>query len=130
MDDRLIDLIAAKQTMKQAADALNAEFGTAITRNAIAGRLRRLRLQVTPEPPKPAVVIPLPALVIKPVLPPVPPSGEKTIYQLRTGDCKWPLGEVNARPPYLYCGQPAIEDMPYCREHHKRSYVKPKLVRS
>jgi hypothetical protein len=28
-----------------------------------------------------------------------------TIYQLREGDCRWPLGAGDTRPPYIFCGQ-------------------------
>jgi len=46
----------------------------------------------------------------------LPPEG-LTIYQLRDGSCRWPLGKTYDRPPFMYCGCPALLGRPYCAEH-------------
>ena len=51
------------------------------------------------------------------------PGEPITIYQLRNNDCRWPLGEPLARPPFLYCGCPAPEGEPYCPDHHARAHT-------
>ena len=50
-----------------------------------------------------------------------------TIYQLGYGDCRWPLGEAMARPPFLYCGHAAIEGRPYCAAHCAKAYNAPQV---
>lgn len=43
-------------------------------------------------------------------------AGNKTIYELGLGDCRWPLGEQLA-PARLFCGAKTISGRPYCGEH-------------
>ena len=61
-----------------------------------------------------------------PILPPEawhPDDGNKlTIYQLRQGDCHWPLGEMLDHPPFLYCGKQAFDGDVYCPEHMERAH--------
>ena len=45
-----------------------------------------------------------------------------TIEELRTHHCRWPLGAVHAKPPFLYCGERALAGKPYCDEHCARAF--------
>jgi GcrA cell cycle regulator len=45
-----------------------------------------------------------------------------TIEELRAHHCRWPLGPVDAKPPFLYCGARALAAKPYCDEHCARAF--------
>ena len=45
-----------------------------------------------------------------------------TIEELRIYHCRWPLGAVHAKPPFLYCGERALAGKPYCDEHCARAF--------
>ena len=137
---RLRELHAAGMTFGQIARALNAEFGTAVTRNACVGKGRRLQLPARKAPemisaeerqravfaakiarrrakaerriaPPPPTYVPLPD-------PPRPPPDALTIYDLRHGDCRWPVhGE---KTEMLYCGRPKVRGS-YCFRHARIS---------
>ena len=47
-----------------------------------------------------------------------PPIGSFGLMDLRFGVCKWPEGD---RPPFAYCGDKALEAMPYCEVHTRRA---------
>lgn len=48
-------------------------------------------------------------------------SGGVTLLELNHNTCRWPLGEVHARPPYMFCGDPIREGSPYCKHHYARN---------
>ena len=112
-------------------------FAMPITKNACIGKARRLGLPVR-DPGKPArvAVMPRPTMVKASVRvdAPIPPEPEPAaapapgvdIYQLGSGVCRWPLGEVTDRPPYRYCGGHAPIEAPYCAKHHKAAYHTPR----
>jgi hypothetical protein len=51
------------------------------------------------------------------------PAGEHpTIFELRTGQCRFPIGGP-AEPARFFCGKPAVLPKPYCRECCGRAYV-------
>jgi hypothetical protein len=99
------------------------------SRNAIIGRVNRLRLKGVPimrrkepkpgRPPtaaakgptgpqhKPAASLPLPATA------PTPASAI-SFEQLGPRTCRYPYGDV---PPFLYCGAETWEFSPYCAYH-------------
>ena len=52
---------------------------------------------------------------------PVENGAAVTIEQLRIHHCRWPLGAVEAKPPFLYCGERALTGKPYCDEHCARA---------
>jgi hypothetical protein len=85
-----------KSTFRAITETMNAKFGTHLSRNACIGKARRLSM-----PPRAAANNPV---------------GKVTIYDLRDDRCKWVLGAVNARPPYLYCGEPT-DGGSWCEEH-------------
>jgi GcrA cell cycle regulator len=115
-------------SMRQITARLNAEFKTEFTRNAIIGRSRRLGLPARPQPiPTRSYPTKQIVLVGHSSYPPIVPIEARrptrrdslNILQLRDGDCHWPLGEMDDRPPFQYCGKPALFGFPYCLEHHR-----------
>jgi GcrA cell cycle regulator len=44
-------------------------------------------------------------------------DGSVDIYHLTSGTCRWPLGEVKDRPPYMYCGAKPVTGHRYCAHH-------------
>jgi hypothetical protein len=107
---------------------LIAEYpGLRLGRDAVIGKIFRLKLPVRPRPPK------APPYQRKPrkLLPPLPnapptyiprpqPPGKVTFEELGFCHCKWPSGE---RPNVTYCGRPRCEGRPYCPRHIRESYV-------
>ena len=51
-----------------------------------------------------------------------------TIFELRAGQCRFPLGRKN-EPAEFFCGQPAVPHKPYCRECCQRAYVPIRLTK-
>lgn len=95
------------------------------TKNAVLGRVHRLKLEARasplpdgfvregkPKPPK-APKVPRP-----PKKPPLilwaPPPGP-------VAKCQWPSGE---RKAYRFCGEPTLPARPYCLTHTKRAYLR------
>ena len=126
---------AAEMSMGDIADRLNFEFETDLTRNSIIGRCRRLGLparvsganfrRAAMKPPKVRMVridAPIPARD----LPAGPRPEGLTIYQLGRGDCRFPLGEMQDRPPFSFCGQEQAEGRSYCAAHHKLTHHTPR----
>jgi len=140
INDRLLALYAEGHTMRDITEKLNAEFGLALTRNSIIGRTHRIKLPAREAPVREKVkrvyvYKPRPRRLTRvdaPIAPDMPlaPRGEGTaltIYQLRSGDCKWPLGDIQDRPPFLFCGRDA-GDASYCPEHHAEGHLTPRKV--
>jgi len=118
------------------AAALNAEFNADLTTNACIGmahriglprhdgKVRKMRPASKPKRIKVRVDAPIaPRLSVR-SLEPTP----LLIEQLRDGDCKWPLGHVDDRPPYQYCGQAAPVGASYCPAHAERASSTPRKV--
>ena len=117
------------------AAALNAEFSTDLTTNACIGMAHRaglprhdgkVRKMHTSKPKRIKVRVRVDAPI-------APPLGVRSleqlpllIEQLREGDCKWPLGRVEDRPPYHFFGQAAPIGTPYCPAHTERAYSAPR----
>src|SRR5512139_834890 len=99
-----------------------------LTRNAVLGKVWRMRLPPHPQPPakkRPPRV--RPPKVWTPPPPPPPIVEDPTppdflgleLYQLTSQQCHYPRGE---RAPYRYCGQPVQENSSYCPYCHRLSY--------
>lgn len=108
--------------------------GELLTRNAVIGKMNRIGLGskrpvkvkanvrvLKPIKPKEAVpmtaVEPPVALLSEPIV-----TGDKTITDLRSRDCRWPLGEL-MDPPRFFCGAPALIGKPYCSHHAAQAFV-------
>ena len=123
----------ADGSFAEIAAQMSAIFGLPITRNACIGKARRLELPMrsndrprVPLPVKAGKTIAKPIRVDAPIPPPGPtaPSAPGVdIYQLGSGVCRWPLGEVTDRPPYRYCGGHAPIEAPYCAKHRRAAYT-------
>lgn len=121
----------AQLSFEAIATAMNEEFGTTLTRNACIGKSHRLNLPLRgvnvsrqrktstgdKKMRRKTVRIDAPIAPVEAIIPDAPPSEGLTILQLREGDCKWPLGETYARPPFQYCGEPSLLGRSYCVTH-------------
>ena len=139
----LREFIARGMSFAAAADALNARFGTAYSRNAAIGRARRIGLAVpvrcedrpplvprAPKPPK-AVMPALPgrrAGLIGP--PPVAERAEPaklrcvgiqprlvSLVELAKDDCRYPYGGDKEGEAITFCGHPRFGGSSYCTPH-------------
>jgi len=132
---RLEVLAQEPLTSKQIAEKLGEEFKLDISRNAVIGYMRRNGLLLHFEPKykpgtKAKVKKPGDRMVKLRVDAPIAPAeavrpaeaGLLTIYQLQTGDCRWPMAAVMDPPPFMYCGKPALFEKPYCKEHAKKAH--------
>lgn len=124
MNEMLISLIENDDmTYTQAAREMTATFGVNFTKGSVIGKGRKLGI-----PPRSAR-IETAMMEAPPVIPdvPLPKEGDPvTIYQLREGLCKWPLGGPLAKPPYMYCGAFVKEiGCSWCLEHRRIVYGKP-----
>jgi GcrA cell cycle regulator len=139
---KLSELWEAKYTCSECAQILNRLYpGSDLSKNAIAGKVRRLDLERRPgrngaymrgqprAPDKPRKRIRKPpkkdlALLKAPrPLPEDEPMDENaepiTLLELRDHSCRWPIGSR----PTLYCGKPVIEGRSYCGAHCRKAYV-------
>lgn len=107
MKEALKILAASEMSYGRIAKHMNIVFKTDLTKNSLIGMARRLG-------------VPRREPIIKPVVIKQDPS--VSIYSLEWGMCKWPLGEVNDKPPYMYCGEPTKDFCSWCEKHRKRAF--------
>jgi hypothetical protein len=107
---------------------MSAEFNITLTRNACIGKASRLGFPMRGRNDRPRrnreKIKMIKVRVDAPIAPATEPRNTEAglnIYQLGWGDCRWPLGPMEARPPYRYCGGPALLGRPYCNEHTERA---------
>jgi GcrA cell cycle regulator len=125
-------------TASEVAAKMGEDAGKHYTRNAIIGKVHRLRnrgddkiklssqltgrSQYAPKIVKPR--LPKPPRIIKPKPEPVDvfKAGEGvTIADLSPQDCRWPLGDP-ATPEFRYCGQERDGERMYCKHHASIAY--------
>jgi GcrA cell cycle regulator len=110
INERLIELYKQGLFFSEIAEGLNAEYDTQLTRDACIGRANQMELpERPPQPSRPK----MPPIVCDPV----------PIVELDTSNCHYPLGGMLDRPPYLYCGMPALEGFSWCAMHYRKVYV-------
>lgn len=135
--------VAAGLSFSEAAQALNAEFGTAHTRSAIIGRAKRMNLAVRARPQRaPRFRLPKPqpreALAVRPretgsvSILAAPPLQRSEPVQLRcvgiqprlvpfealgNGDCRYPYGGDKEGEAITFCGHPRFQGSSYCAPH-------------
>lgn len=149
MDERLRELAAKGLSAKQI--AVDLKIGK--SRNAILGRMHRLRLegrttwkQSTParprKPRKPkappkqpnysiyaarrAQAMPqsLPSEPLPPTIEPVIPAHKRiTIDKLENHHCRWPYGDAGN---FHFCGKQKVDGLPYCEGHSQRAFYAPR----
>lgn len=123
--DRLVAMHADEQlSYTTVAKTLSREFNVRITRNAIIGKSRRLKLPYRDKPPKvipkprkrsPRVRVKVPVVTAAPVAPVISRRGGIPLLELETFDCRFPIGDF----PYLFCGRPQAPESSYCAEHYE-----------
>jgi hypothetical protein len=46
-----------------------------------------------------------------------------SIWDISTGQCRWPLGE-SQDPPFFYCGEPTVSPtVSWCQEHARIAFT-------
>ena len=78
----------------------------------------RVSQAAPPKPKRETPARPSQLLKTEQVSKPDPPIGSFGIMDLRYGVCKWP---ENDSAPWLFCGDKALEAMPYCEAHTRRA---------
>ena len=129
---RFRQLVADKNlSYQEIAAKMSKEFDVVLSKNACIGKGRRLGVEARVPGiirSKKAAVIPKRKYVRvdAPILPkaviPRDPDKGLTIYELREGDCKWVLDKMEAYPPFMFCGMPAIVNCSWCKKHRQIAY--------
>jgi GcrA cell cycle regulator len=52
---------------------------------------------------------------------PTKPSKLKTLLDLGSRDCRWPIGEPR-QPGFHFCGVPQLPGRPYCERHWRMAF--------
>lgn len=120
MKQMLLRLVSNKENIgyKEIAKLMTTAFGVTFTKNACIGMGRRLKLGPRPVKVRKKKMTKFPQRVDAPIAAEIDPRKEGfnlTIYQLREGDCKFPLAEVKDYPPYMFCGKPALLGSSWCK---------------
>lgn len=146
MDDVLRRERAAGKSFSEAIAVVNAEFGTAMTRNAAIGRASRLSMPGRKQPPpkpkapkKPRIVVAkmygaalqnheaalaarqveFAALVVE--MPKDAGPNAVSFFDAKRCHCRWPYGDPRNLETFRFCGEPALDDKPYCAGHTAKS---------
>lgn len=114
-----------------------------VTRNAVIGKARRLKLAARspglpsrPRRPRSLALkitkadavrtAPLPRPRKNRQLPNLGPAPDRhpVTADIAACHCRWPEGDPK-QPGFHYCGRPPLPGTPYCAHHFARAYVKP-----
>lgn len=52
---------------------------------------------------------------------PIPEDQRRSILELTTETCRWPIGDPSA-PDFYFCGGQAVHGYPYCQHHVRFAY--------
>ncbi|RZN08494.1 hypothetical protein CWO91_22245 [Bradyrhizobium genosp. SA-3] len=140
--DALRDYFLKGMSYAAIATGINARFGTAYTRNAVAGRAKRLGLVAVARMTSPPIVPSLPGEAClpsprRPALPNLnlpPKSATKPaarvklrcvgvqprlipLLELARGDCRYPYGGDKDGEEITFCGHPRQPGSSYCAPH-------------
>ncbi|WP_256809401.1 GcrA family cell cycle regulator [Bradyrhizobium sp. Bra64] len=139
--DALRDYFLKGMSYAEIGRQINARFGTAYTRNAVAGRAKRLGLAAPTRMRGPSIVPSLPSGA-RPIAPPRPalpnlnlppksamkPARAKLrcvgvqprlipLVELARGDCRYPYGGDREGEEIAFCGHPRQPGSSYCTPH-------------
>ena len=139
--DDLLEFIRRRAGEKASASTIANDLraqGYAVTRNAVIGKCHRNKISLQSVPQgrpernairggvsgnpssRPRMMDNGPLESKLPALHCVETSSSNPVSMsdLNKQNCHWPMGDFAARPPYLYCGDPAaFEGCPYCARH-------------
>lgn len=130
--DELFELAIKLWNEGHSASLIGLKIGK--TRNAVIGKLNRMKKKGNPQPPRATTqAIPRrnarPPLQKKKVIAFVPkeqaslPQDQKarigtlTLFELQPYSCRWPFGDRD----FTFCGDTKISGSPYCAEHTRLS---------
>lgn len=138
--DRFRELVSdPASSFGRTAETLRKEFGVKVSRNACIGKARRLGLDVGGKKPgRPRSqrghklggaaehnlvrTITAPRIEYPPVIDDeIPIEQRKTIFELNSETCRWPIGEGAG---LFFCGATPLPTKPYCGAHCARAYSK------
>ncbi len=138
----LAELIAAGRSSSQAAEAINAQFGTIFTRNSIIGRCNRLGLQRVTRPGDGAIRVRKHKDRVRIVADGGRSGGLRIITSRQSADviklrcvaieCVTPFDDVtgcwypNDGDAHLWCNGPRQEGSSFCPAHHALVWVPPR----
>lgn len=146
IDDRLKELVEVeKLSFAWVASKINKEFGTSFSRSAVIARAHRRGLNVPEDRRKNlakhqrvnggALTRALVAKIVRQEPEPLPPAPvideeipikqRKTLFELTSQTCRWPVGEG---ADLFFCGALPVPAHPYCAGHLARAYSKPHRV--
>lgn len=146
--EELVEFIRKRAGEDASASQIAADLGGqgyVVTRNAVVGKCHRSgislsgdggankrtsskRAQRSPRIRKPALVTApsgSKSVVVPKQKPPVTrfaksrSSNPVLIGDLKDSLCRWPMGGFADRPPYFYCGDPAVEGCSWCSQHQQ-----------
>ena len=142
MADAATAMWKAGKSASQIAEGL----GSGVTRNAVCGKMFRLRRDgaalthtkaqaspAVPKPPRmrkaatPTETVRSPVLVFDLTLD-LPSDGGIEIDALRNNTCRWPAGDPR-EPEFRFCGAPEADleiGRPYCARHSAIAYAPPR----
>jgi GcrA cell cycle regulator len=110
----------SQMSMGRMAKALNKEYGTSYSRNAVCGKVSRMGLGEKPAPaittsqrrPGRRKAAPAPAVTPEPLIPAADTIVPRNLSLLELGpnECRWPYGVG----PFVFCGH---DGYPYCPAH-------------
>lgn len=143
--DAMVELWKSGASAAEVSRALRQRFGLSFSRSAVLGKVHRLGItRPSAQTPKAARVRP-PAAVsavyvrvaaryaaeqaaraaaaAKPA--PETPRGAHTILSIKSGMCKWPIGDPKDAD-FSLCGESSFQGGVYCARHHVAAYAPPK----
>jgi len=142
MDDVLRRERAEGKSFSEAVEAVNKTFNISMTRNAAIGRASRLGMPGRKQPPpkpkapkKPRIVVAKmygaalqnheAALAARQVefaasvveMPKDAGPNAVSFFDAKRCHCRWPYGDPRDLETFRFCGEPALDDRPYCAGH-------------
>jgi GcrA cell cycle regulator len=134
-DEQIVLLreICLQGSCSETARAINAKTGSRFSRNAIIGKIHRMRLQAMPRkggrrtgpqaPRKRKVRRMQIELFAEPIVEAPQPTEflGVTFLELKSGQCHYPRGDSD----FLFCGQPVKAESSYCTACHAMTHLKP-----
>jgi hypothetical protein len=131
LTERLITL-HAKNSAREIATKLSAEFHIEISRNQVIGKARRLKLPSREQPkpvpkPRPSRARTVPIVVVPPPLLPLSTQIDRsqlrvaTLPIVRQGAelCRWLYYDY----PFACCSEPKLEGSSYCVHHDRKVHI-------